>query len=61
MNLNENNIGLHDLTDNNSLYVKPCMLPFFQTLPHILCAGTISRVSFLNLFGSLAGVSNPII
>ena len=44
----------------NLLSVKPCMLFFIQTLPRILCTGAISRVSFLNLFGPIAGVTNPI-
>ena len=40
--------------------VKPCMLFFIQTLPRILCAGAISRVSFLGLFEPFAGAINPI-
>ena len=40
---------------DNNLSVKPCMLFFIQTLPHILCAGAVSRVSFLDLFGLIAG------
>ena len=44
----------------NLLSVKPGMLFFNQTLPHILCTGSISRVSFLSLFGPIAGVTNPI-
>ena len=32
-----------------------CMLFFIQTLPRILCAGAVSRVSFLDLFGPIAG------
>ena len=28
---------------------------FIQTLPCILCAGAISRVSFFDLFGPIAG------
>ena len=31
-----------------------------QTLPRILCAGAISHVSFLDLFGPIAGAINPI-
>ena len=48
----------HGFTD--MLSVKPCMLFFIQTLPRILCTGALSRVSFLNLFGSIAGVTNHI-
>ena len=33
---------------------------FIQTLPRILCVGDISRVSFLDLFGPIAGATNPI-
>ena len=40
----------HGFTDDNFLSVKPCMLFFIQTLPRILCASTISRVSLLDLF-----------
>ena len=40
--------------------VKLCMLFFIQTLPRILCVGAISRVSFLDLFGPIAGAINPI-
>ena len=43
-----------------SVSVKPCMLFFIQTLPRILCVGDISRVSFLDLFGPIAGATNPI-
>ena len=43
-----------------TLSVKPCMLFFIQTLPRILCVGDISRVSFLDLFGPIAGATNPI-
>ena len=37
------------------------MLFFIQTLPRILCACAISHVSFLDLFGPIAGTINPII
>ena len=38
-----------------------CMLfLLIQTLPHICCAGTVSHVSFLDLFGPIAGATNPI-
>ena len=47
-------------TNSNLLSVKPCMLFFIQTLPRVLCTGAISSVSFLNLFGPIAGVTNPI-
>ena len=43
-----------------TLSVKPCMLFFIQTLPRMLCVGDISRVSFLDLFGPIAGATNPI-
>ena len=33
---------------------------FIQTLPRILCAVDISCVGFLDLFGPIAGVTNPI-
>ena len=49
-----------DFTDNNLLFVKPCMLFFIQTLPRILCAIAVSRVSFIDLFGPIAGAINPI-
>ena len=39
----------------NNLSVKPCVLFFIQTLPRILCAWAISRLSFLDLFGPIAG------
>ena len=57
---NKNNI--HGFTDNEVLAVKPCTLFCIQTLPHrpILCAGAICRASFLDLFGPIAGVTNPI-
>ena len=48
------------ITDDNCLSVKPCMLLFIQILPRILYAGAISRVSFLDLFGLIAGVIDPI-
>ena len=35
------------------LSVNPYMLFFIQTLPRILCAGAISRVSFFDLFGPI--------
>ena len=47
-------------TDIQFLSVKPCMLFFIQTLPRILCAGAISRVSFLELFGPIAGAMDPV-
>ena len=40
--------------------VKPCMLFFIQTLPRVLCTGALSHVSFFDLFGPIAGVTNPI-
>ena len=44
------------------LSVKPCMMFFIQSLPRrpiisLLCAGAVSRVSFLDLFGAIAGVT----
>ena len=53
--------NIHGFTADNCLFVKPCMLFFIQTLPRILCAGAISRVSFFDLFGPIAGAINPII
>ena len=53
--------NIHGFTVDNCLSVKPCMLFFIQTLLHILCAGTISHVSFFDLFGLIAGAINPII
>ena len=47
-------------TDNKLLSVKPCMVFFIQTLPRISCTDAISHVSFLDLFGPIAGVTNPI-
>ena len=55
-----NEINITCCTDNKLLSVKPCMLFFIQTLPRILCAGAVSRVSFLDLFGPIAGVINPL-
>ena len=54
--------SIHLLSDMPlvTLSVKPCMLFFIQTLPRILCVGDISRVSFLDLFGPIAGATNPI-
>ena len=37
------------------------MVYFIQTLSRKLCAVAISRVSFLDLFGLIAGGINPII
>ena len=51
---------MHGFTDKIMLSVKSCMLVFFQTLPRISFAGAISRVSFLDLFGPIAEVTNPI-
>ena len=51
---------IHGFTADNYLSVKPCMLFFIQTLPRILCNGAISRESFFDLFGPIAGVINPI-
>ena len=51
----------YGFTDRELSAVKPCTLFFIQTLPRILCAGAISRVSFLDLFGPIAGVINPIL
>ena len=48
----------HGFTDNNLLFMKPCMLVFIQTLPRVLCAGAISCVSFYNLFGTVTKVNN---
>ena len=42
------------------LSVKPWVLCFIQTLPHTLCAVTISPVSFLDLFVPTAGANNLI-
>ena len=39
--------NMHGFTDRQLSSVKPCMLFFIRTLPRILCAGAISRVSFL--------------
>ena len=51
---------IHGFTDKQLSAVKPCMLFFIQTLPHILCVNAISCVSFLDLFGPIAGTINPI-
>ena len=51
--------NIQGFKDDNCLSVKPCMLCFIQTLPRILCAGAISRVSFFDLFGPIAGAINP--
>ena len=40
--------------------LPPCMLFFIQT-SRILCAGAISRVSFFDLFGPIAGAIDSII
>ena len=51
----------HRQTDSYELSsVKPCMLFSIQTLPRVLWAGAISRVSFLDLFGPIARAINPI-
>ena len=52
--------NMHDFTVKKLLSVKSSMLFFIQTLPRILCACAISRVTFLDLFGPIAGVTNPI-
>ena len=53
--------NIHGFTYNKKLLsVKPCMLFFIQTLPHILCAGAISHASFLDLLGPIVGATNPI-
>ena len=52
---------IHGFTDNKLLSVKPCrpMLLFIQTLPRILCAGAISRVSFYRIcLDRLLGLCN---
>ena len=38
--------NMHGFTDNKLLCVKSCMQFFILTLPRVLCAGSISRVSF---------------
>ena len=53
------NEKLHGFTDNYLLSVKPYMLFFIQTLLCIVCAGAISRVCFLGMFGPIAGATNP--
>ena len=53
------NSGLKGFTDNKLLSVKPCMLFFIQTFSCILCAGAISCVSLLDLFGPITGATNP--
>ena len=52
--------NVHGFTDRQLSAVEPCMLFFIQTLLRILCASAISRVSFLDLFGPIAGAINPI-
>ena len=52
--------SIHGFTENNLLSVKPCILCFIRTLPRVLRTGAISHVSFLDLFGPIAGVTNPI-
>ena len=52
--------NIHGFTDRQLSSVKPSMLFFIQTLPRLLCVGAISRVSFLDLFGPIAGVLNPV-
>ena len=54
------NFNLKEGTDTQLSFVKPCMLFFIQTSPRILCATAISRVSFLDLFGQIAGAIKPI-
>ena len=49
------------ISPNKSKRLHTCMLVFIQTLQRILCVGAIiSHVSFLDLFGPIAGVTNPI-
>ena len=50
----------HGFTENKLLSVKPCMLFFIQTLSLVLCAGAVRGMSFLDLFGPIAGVTNLI-
>ena len=50
----------HTWLHKQQLSVKPCVLSSIQTLPRRSCVGTIGRVSFLDLFGPIAGVINPI-
>ena len=52
--------SIHGFTDYKLLSVKQCMLCFIQTLPRLLCAGPLISVNFLDLFGPIAGVTNPI-
>ena len=52
--------NIHGFTDDNCLYVKAMYAIFIQTLPWILCASAISRVSFFDLFEPIAGAINPI-
>ena len=52
--------NIHGFTDRQLSSVEPCILFFIQTLPRILCVGAISGVSFLDLFGPIAGAINPI-
>ena len=47
--------NIHGFTDDYCLSVKPCMLSLSQTLPCILCASAVSRVSFLICLDRLPG------
>ena len=47
--------NIHGFTVCEAMYVI-----FIQTLPRKLCDGAISRVSFFDLFGPIAGAINPI-
>ena len=42
------------------LWSHVCCFSFKLCRARVLCTGAISRVSFLNLFGPIAGVTNPI-
>ena len=47
--------NIHGFTGKQLSSVKSCMLFFIQTLPSILCARAIGRVTFLDLLGPIAG------
>ena len=52
--------NMHGFTDDNCQSLKPCMLFFIQTLPHILCTGATRGATSLARFLDLFGAINPI-
>ena len=47
--------NIHGFTDNKLIVCEAMCTDLIQTLPRRLCVGTLGRVSFLDLFGPIAG------